>query len=245
MKLCILGAGGNSGRALVREALARGHEVSAFARTPAKLAEFEHPRLRVRDVLLSDHGALTEAFAGHDAVINAAGNVGDGEAFTTLVRGVIRAADAALGAGGRVWLYGGAALLRPPGSSIRGVDLPGVPKVYEAHRINFEAVRATKLDWSMLCPGPMIASPDGKATEGLIVSAGVWPTGRPLHTYVLPPVALSLAFKQAVPRMTIYYEDGASVILDNLDKSGPYSRKCVGIALPGGATRFKANAIRS
>jgi hypothetical protein len=91
----------------------------------------------------------------------------------------------------------------------------------------------------------MIASPDGRATDNLIVSAEVWPTARPLHTHVLPRFALSLAFKQAVPRMTIYYEDAASVILDNLEKDGRFSRKRVGIALPGGATRFKANAIRS
>jgi hypothetical protein len=106
-------------------------------------------------------------------------------------------------------------------------------------------VRATELDWSMLCPGPMIHAPDGRPTEDLIVAAEVWPTARPLHTKVLPRIALSLAFKQAIPRMTIYYEDAASVILDNLEKNGPFRRKRVGIALPGGATRFKANAIRS
>lgn len=245
MKLCVLGAGGNSGRALVRGALVRAHDVSAFARDPEKLAELKHDRLTIRNVSLSDHGALSEALRGYDAVINAAGNVSDGPAFTTLVRGIILAAQAGLGAGGRFWLFGGAALLDVPGTTTRTLDLPGVPKVYEAHRTNFDAVRATELDWSMLCPGPMIASPDRKATQNLIVSAETWPTGRPLYTHVLPRVALSLAFKQAVPRMTIYYEDAASVILDNLEKNGPFSRKRVGIALPGGETRFKANAIRS
>ena len=45
-----------------------------------------------------------------------------------------------------------------------GVDLPRFRKVYEAHRTNLEALRRSPLDWSMLCPGPMIAAHDGKPT---------------------------------------------------------------------------------
>jgi putative NADH-flavin reductase len=193
---------------------------------------------------LEDHSALTEALRGHDVVINAAGNVSEGPAFPNLVQNVIRAADAALGPGGRFWLFGGAALLDVPGAGICTLDLPGVPRIYEAHRSNFEAVRATALDWSMLCPGPMIEAPDGQATEGLIVSAEVWPTARPHYVHLLPRIALALAFKQAVPRMTIYYEDAACVILDNLQKGGAFSRKRVGIALPVGKTRLKATVTR-
>jgi hypothetical protein len=32
------------------------------------------------------------------------------------------------------WLFGGAAVLDVPGAHMMGVDLPKVPKVYEAHR---------------------------------------------------------------------------------------------------------------
>lgn len=239
MKLCVVGAAGNSGRALVRFALAHGHHVTALVRNEAKVTDLAHPRLSVSTVSLSDHAALTEALGGHDVVINAAGYVNEGSVFVDLVQGVIRAADAALGAGGRFWLFGGAALLDVQGAGVCTLDLPGVPKVYEAHRSNYKAVGATALDWSMLCPGPMIEAPDEQSSEGLIVSAEVWPTPRPLYTRVLPPVALLLAFKQAVPRMTIYYEDAAGVILDNLHSGGPYSRKRVGVALANGATRFK------
>ncbi len=244
MKICVLGAAGNSGRALVRSALTRGHDVTALARNPAKIADPAHARLSARNVSLADHAALTEALSGHDVVINAAGNVADGEAFTALAAGVIRAADAALGHGGRFWLFGGAALLDVPGTGACTLDLPGVPKFYEAHRTNYQAVGATQLDWSMLCPGPMIDARDGKATEGLLVSTEIWPTPRPHFTRMLPPIALALAFKQAVPRMTIYYEDAAHVILDNLEKAGPQSRKRVGIALPNDETRSKPAPTR-
>jgi hypothetical protein len=59
---------------------------------------------------------------------------------------------------------------------------------------------------------------------------------------VLPRIALSLAFKQAIPRMTIYYEDAAKVILENLGRNGPFSRKRVGVALPHNQRRFKQDA---
>ncbi len=186
---------------------------------------------------------MTEALRGHDAVINAAGYIGDGAPFVDLVKGVIRAAEAGLGPGGRFWLFGGAGLLDVPGTNICTLDLPSVPKLYEAHRTNFEAVRVAQLDWSMICPGPMMAAPDGKPTEDLVISCDVWPTRRPTHTKVLPRIALSLAFKQAIPRMTIYYEDAAKVILDNLEPHGPFTRRRVGIALPAHSQRFKAGGL--
>lgn len=239
MKICILGATGNSGRRLVRAALDRGHHVTALVRDPAKAAAFAHERLNVHAPSFTDSTALIEALRGHDAVINAAGYLGDGPAFAPLVQSIIRATDAALEAGGRFWLFGGAALLDVPGTSIMTIDLPGVPSVYEAHRANLNAVSATRLDWSMLCPGPMLDAPDEKPTKGPIVSANVWPVARPPHTHVLPRVALSLAFKNAMPRMTIYYEDAAAIILDNLEPDGPFQRKRVGIALPDNARRIK------
>lgn len=239
MKLCILGATGNSGRRLVRGALERGHQVTALVRDAGKLTEPASDRLAVREVALTDEPALAAALRGHDAVINAAGYIGDGAAYVPLIHGIIRAAHNALGAGGRFWLLGGAGLLDVPGTSIATLDLPGVPKIFEAHRANYNAVKQTVLDWSMLCPGPMIDAPDGKATDGLIVSNEVWPVERPALTHFLPKPALSLAFRNAMPRMTIYYEDAARVILDNLDKNGPLSRKRVGIALPHGLRRSK------
>jgi putative NADH-flavin reductase len=47
MRLLILGANGKTGTQLVDLALARGHEVTAFVRSPAKVTR-RHPLLRVR-----------------------------------------------------------------------------------------------------------------------------------------------------------------------------------------------------
>jgi hypothetical protein len=195
----------------------------------------------VRAITFEDAEQLAEAMRDHDAVINAAGYLNDGASYVSLVTRIVNAAQKALGADGRFWLFGGAALLDVPGANIATLDLPGVPKIYEAHRVNWTNVKASTLDWSMLCPGPMIDAPGGKPTEGLCVSADEWPLPRPLLTRVLPRVALSLAFKQALPRMTIYYEDAAQVILDHLQRGDCLSRKRVGIALPPGMRRHKAH----
>jgi putative NADH-flavin reductase len=233
MKVCILGASGKSGRRLVAMALARGHDVTAVVRDPVKLAGATQNNLVISPLPHFFGDALVGAMRGHDAVISAAGYISGATRYVELVSSVVGAAERALGEGGRFWLFGGAALLDVPGTSITTLDLPGVPKIYEPHRANFEKVGRTALDWSMLCPGPMIGAPDGMATENLIVSRDVWPVPRPAYTYLLPRVALSLAFKSAIPRMTIYYEDAAKVILDHLARNGPLSRKRVGVALSG------------
>jgi putative NADH-flavin reductase len=245
VRLFLLGATGNGGRRILRFALERGHEVTAFVRDQNKLLEIwggglpQSVHVVVGDIDKS--AELAGAMVGHDAVINAAGYVTDGERFTRLVQNVIQQTSNALGAGSRLWQFGGAAVLDIPGTNLKGVDLPMIPKVYEAHRTNLNALTKSTLDWSMLCPGPMIAAPNGEPTKGLRLSVDQWPVRRPGYTYVLPKVALALAFKQKVRELTITYEDAADVILSNLDRNGHFSRKRVGVALPLGMRNFKAD----
>ena len=47
MRLLILGANGKTGTQLIELALARGHEVTAFVRSPAKITR-RHPLLQVQ-----------------------------------------------------------------------------------------------------------------------------------------------------------------------------------------------------
>jgi putative NADH-flavin reductase len=242
VKIFLLGATGNAGQRILRAALARGHEVTAMVRDEAKLPS--SPNLRVTRGIVDKSPDLARVMVGHDVVINAAGNVAKSSAFTKLVQTAIDATTASLGDGGRLWVFGGAAVLSVPGTNMMGVDLPKVPKVYEAHRTNLDALRRSPLDWSMLCPGPMIASVNGKPTGGLRLSADEWPVTPPAYTYVLPRLALAFAFKQKMPELTISYEDAAEVILDNLSKSGRFSRRRVGVALPPGLRNYKDDLPR-
>ena len=248
MRLFLLGATGNSGRRILRFALGRGHEVTAFVRDKPKLLGMIGTSVPAPlQIIPGDIGNVAEttaAMSGHDVVINAAGYVAEGEAFTRLVQTVIDAASVALGEGARFWQFGGAAVLDIPGTRMKGVDLPMVPKVYEAHRTNLIALERSVLDWSMLCPGPMIEAPNGRPTLGLRVSADQWPIERPAYTHFMPQAALALAFKQAVPQLTVSYEDAATVILDNLAKNGPFSRHRVGLALPAGMRNVKREVPR-
>ena len=238
MKLLILGATGNMGQRLLAQGLARGHALTAFVRNRAKLEQQLGPSLpqglTVVEGNTDDAAGLRAAMAGQDVVINCAGYVADGPAFIALVDRVVTQAEAALGPGGRLWLFGGAAGLDVPGTDLMGVDLPGVPALYRAHQTNVRRVAATRLDWSMMCPGPMVASADGRARTDLRVSRDVWPFNPPGIARWLPRLALSLAFKQHMPEMVVSYDDVAAVLLDHLAPGGRFSRARVGVALPPG-----------
>jgi len=73
MKLLVLGPTGRTGQQVVAQALAAGHEVTAFARRPDKIA-VKHDRLRCVAGDVTDDGAiLADAVRGQDAVISALG----------------------------------------------------------------------------------------------------------------------------------------------------------------------------
>lgn len=239
MKIVVTGANGNTGRRIVDLALRQGYEVAAIVRDAATVENAGRAGLSVYANSFDDEGMLVQAMRGADVVINAAGNANAGAAYTPLVQRVIRAADEVLGPGGRFWCFGGAGALDIPGAGRSTLDLPKIPAVFEAHRSNLNALHSTALDWSMLCPGPMIDAPDGKPTEGLCLSVDEWPVPRPGLTRVLPAIFTALAFKNSMPAMTIYYEDAAAVILGNLDRQGLYSCRRVGVALPQGEKRHK------
>lgn len=247
MRILIIGASGNSGLALTRMALARGLDVTAFVRSAEKLQallgqDIPTKGLTIRTGTLKDVAALGEAMAGQDAVINAAGNARTDPDFVPMVQSVIAIAEQAMGPGGRLWLFGGAAALDVPNHTVRAADLRLLPKVYKQHVRNLAKLEDSALDWSMLCPGPMLSSPTGQPEADLRISADIWPVEGPAPARAFRTIRILKAFKQRLPEMIVTYEDAASVILDHLPAAGPYSRKRVGIALPVGRTAAKPQA---
>ena len=68
MKILVIGASQGTGALSVKAALDKGHEVTAFARSPQKLA-LDHPRLTKRVGDFHDPASVEAAVPGHDAVI--------------------------------------------------------------------------------------------------------------------------------------------------------------------------------
>jgi putative NADH-flavin reductase len=119
MRILILGATGGIGRALLDQALERGHQVTAFVRAPQKLGT---PRegLTVREGDPRDAAALAAVLPGHDAVLSALGPPGAGP--TTIHREAARSTvDAMQAAGVRRLLVVSAAVLFPGGGPLVGL----------------------------------------------------------------------------------------------------------------------------
>ena len=76
MKLLIVGATGPTGRELVNQAIAQGHEVTALVRDAAKAAFTPSVKTVVGDVL--NPASLNAAVAGQEAVVNTLGSAASG-----------------------------------------------------------------------------------------------------------------------------------------------------------------------
>jgi putative NADH-flavin reductase len=85
MKVVIFGATGRTGKHLIEQALAQGHFVTAFARSPSKLS-MSHEQLRVVQGDVLDAASVEKAVEGQEAVLCALG-LNFGAPTTTLVKG--------------------------------------------------------------------------------------------------------------------------------------------------------------
>ena len=70
MKLLVIGAGGESGEAVVEQALALGHEVTAFVHSPA---EYKRKGIRIVAGDARDKVVMLEAVRGQEAVLDTLG----------------------------------------------------------------------------------------------------------------------------------------------------------------------------
>ena len=232
-RLLILGATGTLGRHVLRQAVVAEHDVTAFVRTPSKLP----PELRQRvSVHTGDLSALVplDLVRGHDALINCAGHVADGHTFVGLVdRLVIGMELLAREERPVCWFLAGAALLDIGASGRRGVDLPSVESTYWPHRSNFHRLIRSRLDWRLLCPGPMVEAP-AIGLDRLRVSFDALPVTSPAVTGALSRTSLLPVFTSVISQMIVPYADAAALMLANLDRGNAMSRRRVGLGAARG-----------
>ena len=158
MRLLILGATGGTGRALLVQALERGHEITAFVRSPQKLAPFTD-RIAVRQGDPRNVADLAAVLPGHDAVVSALGPPGPGP--TTILRDGARSTVEAMQTGGprRLIVVSAAVLfddLGVLGALLRRTLLKNVAKdSAEMERI----VMASGLEWTIARPPRLTNGP--------------------------------------------------------------------------------------
>ena len=160
MKIAIIGASGNIGRRIVREALDRGHEVTAVGRhASADQATNAHLSVAVADVTAAEQ--IANAVEGHDAIVCAVGPAHDGSQPTFLVdaaRAVIAGARRAhvrrlVNVGGAGSLY-----VSP---DLQLVDTPTFPAAWKPvasqHRDALAIFsKVEDLNWTYVSPAAMI-----------------------------------------------------------------------------------------
>jgi putative NADH-flavin reductase len=92
MKLAVFGGTGRTGRPVIEQALAAGHEVTALVRDPAKLS-ITHERLKVFKGDVMNAQDVEQAVAGQDAVITVIGRTKESPStlMTTATENIIAA----------------------------------------------------------------------------------------------------------------------------------------------------------
>lgn len=165
LRLALFGATGRTGSQVLAQALEAGHAVRALAREPAALGD--RPGLTVVQGDVLDPAAVAETIRGADAVLSALGGGDVKNPGVTRAEGMRRIAAAmrALGVR-RVVALAGAGILDAPEGGLRQ-DRPTFPAVFrpvsEQHRLAWEALRDSDLDWTMVCTGDLIEGPrDGQ-----------------------------------------------------------------------------------
>ena len=240
-RLIILGATGSLGRHVLSQALAAGHDVTVFVRTPSKLPPEVRERVSVHTGDLSAHVPL-DLIRGQDALINCAGHVADGAAFVGLVDRLVASVESLpLAEQPACWFLAGAALLDIDSSGRRGVELPKVKSTYWPHRVNFERLVRSRLDWRLLCPGPLVDEA-ALGLNQLRISMDALPVKVPAFARALPGPLLLPVFASLIPQMIVPYADAATLMLANLDRGNAMSRHRVGLALPVGMRGRKSQS---
>lgn len=145
-KIALIGASGNAGSRILKELSDRGHQVTAIARSPEKIASLPNVVAKKGDVF--DQAGLSELLKGHDAVISSVHFTASDPA--TLIEAV-RASGVQ-----RYLVVGGAGSLEiAPGQRV--VDLPDFPAAYKAEATKgaefLDLLKQEKqLDWTFLSP---------------------------------------------------------------------------------------------
>lgn len=162
MKIAVIGASGKAGSLIVKEALARGHEVTAIVRDASKVKNKD-----VKVIEKSIFDLSSEDLRPFDVVVNAFGApLGEEQAHVDAGHALI---EAIKGTDVRAIIVGGAGSLYTDESrTVRVLDAPGFPDLYKPTargqaRNLAELQNTTGIKWTFISP-PAVFDPAGKRT---------------------------------------------------------------------------------
>jgi NAD(P)H dehydrogenase (quinone) len=149
--IAVIGATGNTGRALVKELVALGQTPISVVRNADKAREVLGPNAKVAIAELADKGALEKALQGVNSVFVVTGH---NPGMTEQQVNVQHAAEAA-GAQYLVRVSGGRAVVGPDVESVVG----------RGHHAIEESLQKSKLKWTILRPGLFMQNVLGAAAS--------------------------------------------------------------------------------
>ena len=160
MKIALYGATGMIGQSILKEALLRGHDVTAIVRDTSKLTPADHMTIVKGDVL--DTAGVAETVKGHDVVISSINAPHDDpqvfvRAAHSLIDGLKQAGVKRL-----IGVGGAGSLEVAPG--VKLFDTPEFPEAWrpgaKALGAALEVYRTSGLDWTFVSPAMIIAPGD-------------------------------------------------------------------------------------
>lgn len=160
--IAVVGAAGQTGRIIVRQALTRGYDVTAIARRPGHGEPDRNPRLTSVTADVRRPGALAEVLDGHDAVISALGATGRGA--TTVYSDGTAAIVAALPPNARLLVISSAGIELPadagPVARLAGRLLHRIMRDTYSDMLRMEQLLAdSALNWTSVRPTRLTDEP--------------------------------------------------------------------------------------
>lgn len=160
MNITLIGASGFIGSAILNEALARGHKVTALVTRPEKISAREGLAVHAADV--TDVNRLTAQLKGADVVVSAFSGHAQQDVLGYFVKGsqgIVTAVKEARAP--RLLVVGGAGSMEvAPGVQL--IDTPDFPPQYKATAKGARQVlqllqQETSLNWTVVSPSAVIA----------------------------------------------------------------------------------------
>jgi uncharacterized protein YbjT (DUF2867 family) len=176
MRLIVFGPTGGTGRELVRQALERGHDVTAFTRDPTALGD-NRDGLEVVSGDALDAGAVERAIDGHEAVLCALGKPATSpgrlrsEGTGNIIRAMQRSGPRRLICVSTIGIGETRPLMSP---LYRYVLVPSLlRRTFAEHARQEAVVRSSGLDWTIVRAGVLTDGPHtGRYAHGFPPSDG-------------------------------------------------------------------------